>query len=182
MRAPILLLLGAAACTAGDAVAAGDFTLTVINRDNTCNFASWNPGDAAAATATITQNRSDVTASVTGLGALVLEASVGRHVFTGQIDGGTLTLTLIGTRRATMGSCTFTYNGEIDARIRGDILTGQIHYRAATDGSADCAAISTCLSTQDFTGARPHMVYNSVTDEPDVSGSSEPPTARSADR
>lgn len=169
MRALVLLLLATTACTTSDAVAAGDFTLTVINRDNTCNFASWNPGDAAAATATITQNRSDVTASVTGLGALLLEASVGGHVFTGQIDGGTLTLTLIGTRSATMGSCTFTYNGEIDARIRGDILTGQIHYRSATDRSPDCAAITDCLSTQDVTGARPHMVYNSVTDEPDLS-------------
>jgi hypothetical protein len=180
MRALVLLLLGAAACTTSDAVAAGDYTLTVINRDNLCNFSNWTVGAPAAASATITQNRNDVTASVTGLGALVLEASVGGHVFAGQIDGGTLTLTLIGTRSHTVDNCTFTYNGEIDARLRGDILNGTIDYRAATDGSPACAAMSTCLSSQDLTGARPHMDYNSVTSEPAVSGPSEPPTARSA--
>jgi len=176
MRALVLLLLAAAACTTSDADAAGDYTLTVTNRDNGCNFGNWNPGDAAQATATLTQNRDDVTASVTGLGALLLEAAVGGHVFAGKIDGGTLTLILNGTRSTTMDGCTYTLNGEIDARLRGDILVGSLNYRAATDGSAACDRISTCLSTQDLTGARPHMVYNAVTDEPRVS--SAPPTAR----
>lgn len=164
MRALALLLLSATACTTSDAIAAGDYTLTVTNRVNACNFGNWNAGDAASATATITQNRNDVTASVTGLGALLLEASVGGHVFAGTIDGGSLTLDLIGTRSTTMGGCTHTYNGEINARLRGDILVGTLDYRAATDGSAACDPISNCLSTQDLTGARPHMVYNSVTE------------------
>lgn len=89
-----------------------------------------------------------------------------------------MTLTLLGSRSTTMNGCTYTYNGEIDARLRGDIFVGSLNYRAATDGSAACDAISNCLSTQDLTGARPHMVYNSVTDEPRASAPSAPPTAR----
>jgi len=178
MRALVLLLLAAAACTTDDAVAAGDYTMTVTNRENACNFGNWTVGAAASATATLTQNSDDVTASVTGLGALLLEASVGGHVFTGKIDGGSMTLTLIGTRSNTMGGCTYTVNAEIDARLRGDILVGALNYRTATDGSAACDAISTCLSSQDLTGTRPHMVYNSVTREPRVSAPSAPPTAR----
>jgi hypothetical protein len=177
MRALVLLLLGVAACTTSDADATGDFTLTVVNGDNGCQFESWKSGDAVQATATITQNGSDVTAAVTGLGALLLEATLGGHVFTGKIDGGSLTLTLMGTRPYTMSGCSYTYNSEIDARIRGDILNGELDYHIATNNSPDCPLVN-CLTVQTLTGARPQMVYNSLSDERALPGPSTPPTAR----
>jgi hypothetical protein len=149
----MLLCLGA--CANDDADAAGDYAITVTNRDNGCSFDNWTVGADAAGSVTLTQSRNDVTASVTGLGALVLDVSIGGRVFAGKINGGTLTLTLFGSRSYTMGNCTYTYNGEIHATIDGDTLEGQLDYRAATNGNPDCAGITGCLSFQEFTGTRP---------------------------
>jgi hypothetical protein len=172
------LAAGLTACLNDDAYTAGDYAITVTNRANGCNFASWTPGDAAAASVTITQNRNDVAASVTGLGALVLEVSIGGHVFSGKVNGGTLSLNLFGSRSYSTGNCTYTYNGEIRATLDGNELDGQLEYRAATNGNPDCAGITDCLSFQEFTGTRPQMIYNAVTAAPRASGSSAPPTAR----
>ncbi|MBC7974293.1 MAG: hypothetical protein H7138_04855 [Myxococcales bacterium] len=179
MFARLLLLLPClAACFNDDAFVAGDYAITVTNRTNGCNFGNWTPGDAAASSVTITQNRNDVSASVTGLGALALEVAIGGHVFTGKVAGGTLSLNLLGTRSYSTGNCTYTYNGEIRATLDGNLLEGQLEYRAATNGNPDCAGITDCLSFQEFTGTRPQMIYNSVTAAPRVSGPSAPPTAR----
>lgn len=155
MTARVLLLLCLGACASDDADAAGDYAIMVTNRENGCNFGNWTTGSTAAGSVTITQRGNDVTASVTGLGALVLEASIGGHAFAGQINGGTLTLTLFGSRSYSMGNCTYTYNGEIHATIDGNRLDGQLDYHAATNGNPDCAGITDCLSFQEFTGTRP---------------------------
>jgi hypothetical protein len=178
MRALVLLLPCLAACLNDDADASGDYQITVTNRENACNFPSWTAGDSGPATTTITQNRNDVTASVTGLGALFLEVSIGGHAFTGKVSGGTLALKLFGSRSYTMGNCTFTYNAEIHATIDGNALDGQLEYRPATNGNPDCAGITDCLSFQEFTGSRPAKVYNAITEAPSVGGPSAPPTAR----
>jgi hypothetical protein len=143
------------ACTDADADVAGDYATIVTNRDNGCNFDNWTANAETNASVTLTQGGNNVTATVTGLGALILEASIGGHVFTGRVAGDTLKLSLFGTRSNTTATCTYTFNSEINAQVDGDKITGQIDYSAATNGSVDCAALVNCRSFQDFAGTRP---------------------------
>jgi hypothetical protein len=149
------LALAVAACSDPPSNAAGAYAVTVINRDNGCMFGNWTPGTAATADVTLTQDTHDVTAEVTGLGAVVLELAVGGHTYAGMIQGGDLDLNLFGTRTNTLGNCTYTLNSEIHAVISGDVMTGQINYTSAPNGNPDCAPITGCLSFQDFSGNRP---------------------------
>jgi len=144
-----------AACGTDDADVAGDYATQITNRDNGCNFPSWTAGDSTSAQVTITQSGNNVTASVAGLSALALEAALGGHVYTGRVSGGSLDLNLFGTRSNTTGNCTYTLNSEIHAAISDNVITGQIDYTSATNGSLDCAAIDRCRSFQDFNGTRP---------------------------
>lgn len=176
MKALVVLAL-AAGCTS-DADVSGDYTMQVTNRDNGCMFGSWTPGETSTAEVVVTQNSTDVLANVTGLGAFALELAIGGHAFSGHVAGGDIDLHLLGTRSNMTGNCTYTFNAEIRASIDGDTLAGQINYVAATNGNPDCSAIAACTSFQEFTGTRPHTIYNSVTPGPGVSAQSAPPTAR----
>jgi hypothetical protein len=149
------LLMCVAACGTDDANVAGEFTILVTNRDNGCNIAQWTAGTSNSAQVTLTQLETDVTATVTGLGALVLDVLVGGHVFSGSVRGDSIDLTLFGTRSNMTGNCTYTFNAEIHAAIDGNVLTGQIDYLAATNANPDCAGITNCRSFQDFNGTRP---------------------------
>jgi hypothetical protein len=151
----LALLICVAACGTDDADVAGVYSLVVTNGDNGCNFMNWNAGDSTTADVTLTQDQNNVTASVAGIPALVLEAVVGGHVFTGKVSGDALDLNLFGTRSNTTGNCTYTYNAELRAASSGDVLSGQITYAAATNGNPDCAGITNCRSIQDVSGARP---------------------------
>src|SRR6185503_335525 len=151
----LVLAMCMAACSTDNGNAAGDYTVSLTNRDNGCSIANWTVGASANATVTLTQSDADVTASVTGLGAVALEIVVGGHVYTGKISGNTLDLELFGTRSNTSGNCTYTYNSEIHAVLDGNVLTGQIDYLAATNSNPDCGAIKDCRSFQDFNGTRP---------------------------
>jgi hypothetical protein len=149
----LALWLCVAACT-DDLNAAGNYSVTVTNRDNGCNLANWTAGTTGAATVTLTQSSNNVTAVVTGLGAIALEVAVGGHSFTGKINGATLLLDLFGTRTNNAGNCTYTLNAQIHAVLDGDKLTGQIDYRSATNGNPDCGGITNCDSFQEMAGMR----------------------------
>jgi len=151
----LVLVMCAAACSSDNGNAAGDYTVSLTNRDNGCSIMNWTVGASSNATVTLTQSDASVTASVTGLGAVALELVVGGHVYTGKISGDTLDLNLFGTRSNSTGNCTYTYNSEIHAVLDGNVLTGQIDYHAATNNNPDCAAIKDCRSFQDFNGTRP---------------------------
>lgn len=146
---------GGAACGSDDANAAGDYTISLTDRDNACNLGNWTVGATSTATVTLTQSSNNVTAVVTGLGAVVLDLGLGGHSYSGKIDGTTLELDLLGTRSNTSGNCTYTLNSKIHAVLDGDTITGQIDYTSATNGNPDCTAIAGCVSFQDFTGSRP---------------------------
>ena len=151
----LVLVVCVAACSGDNGNAAGDYMVSVTNRDNGCGIASWMVGTSNSATVTLTQSDNNVTASVTGLGAVALELLVGGHTYTGEINGDTLDLHLFGTRSNMMGNCTYTFNSEIHAALSGDVLTGQIDYLSATNNNPDCASINNCRSSQDFNGTRP---------------------------
>jgi hypothetical protein len=149
----LALLVCVAACS-DDSNAAGDYTVTVTDRANGCNLGNWTAGAMTTATVTLTQGGNNVTAVVTGLGALALDVGLGGHSFTGKINGSTLDLDLFGTRSNSSGNCTYTLNAKIRAVLDGDKLTGQIDYTSATNGNPDCGGIQGCDSFQDIAGAR----------------------------
>jgi hypothetical protein len=150
----VALWLCVAACGSDDLDAAGDYTITLTNGLNGCNLASWTAGAMNDATVTVAQSDNNVTAVVTGLGAIALEVAVGGHSFTGKINGATLELELFGTRSNTSGNCLYTLNATIHAVLKGDTLTGQIDYTSATNGNPDCTGIAGCDSFQDLAGTR----------------------------
>jgi len=156
MKRLALLVIACTACGGSDADVSGNFNVAVTNRDNGCNFQNWTVGNSANGIAvTVTQDGSNVTATVGGVTGGLLDLVLGGHAYTGVVDGNDLDLNLIGTRSMLMGNCTFTYNSEIAASISGDVLTGEIHYRGAGNGNSDCTSITGCDSFQDFNGNRP---------------------------
>jgi hypothetical protein len=151
----LVLAICVAACGSDDVSAAGDYTVTVTDRDNGCNLPSWTAGMMTNATVTITQSANDdVTALVTGVAGLALDFGLGSHSFTGKIRGSSLDLKLFGTRSNSMGNCTYTLNAAIRAVVTGDMMAGQIDYTSATNGNPDCSGIENCDSFQDLTGTR----------------------------
>ncbi|HEY0252984.1 MAG TPA: hypothetical protein VGC41_15720 [Kofleriaceae bacterium] len=157
MKSFVVLAFLLGGCGTDDpVVVSGTYTVGVTNRDNGCNFANWTVGAMNSGIAiTVSQSADKVTADVTGGTGLYLDIAFGSSAFTGTVDGNTLDLKLEGTRVQQSGTCTYTYNGEIQATTNGDLLTGKINYVPATNGNSDCAAVSGCLSYQDFTGSRP---------------------------
>jgi hypothetical protein len=156
MLVALLATLAPLGCGGEDADVAGNYTIAVTSRQNGCELDNWMEGDTASGiTATITQSGSAVTATLDGLVGAYYNAVFGSASFTGTVDGDDLELQIIGTRSATEGNCTYTFNAILNATIDGDTLTGTIDYQAATNDQPDCAALEGCTSTQDFNGTRP---------------------------
>ncbi len=150
------LLVLCAACNGPDADVEGNYTVALTNRDNGCNLAMWTVGEQTTGIpVAITQEGTSLAADVGGGAQIALDFALGSHIYTGEVDGTAVLLTILGTRSQSSGNCTFTYNSVIASSLDGDVLTGRIDYRAATNGNPDCAAITGCVSFQDFNGTRP---------------------------
>lgn len=151
----VALLSTVSAC--GDPVdAAGNYTISVTNRENGCNFANWDEGNSATNIGlVITQDTDAITGTITGFTGAFLDLVLGSHVYTGNVDGDNINLTIFGTRSTTEGNCTYTVNSTMAGALNGDILTGDIRYEAATNGNPDCSTLQGCSSRQQFNGTRP---------------------------
>lgn len=140
----------------GTANVAGNYSLAVTNQDNGCSFDNWTVGQMTnGVPLVVTQSGENATATLQGLVGAYVQAAFGSASFTGTVDGLALALKLFGTRNITMGSCSYTVNAEVAATINGDVLTGTIEYKPATNGSPECGAIMACVSRQAFNGTRP---------------------------
>jgi hypothetical protein len=111
-------------------------------------------GEPATASVTVTQSGSDVTLTVNGLAQFFISGQFGTNVFTGSVDGDSVDLTVQGTMKKTVQACEYTFNGEIEATLDGDTLSGELRYRAATNGNADCGTRENCVSVQAFNATR----------------------------
>jgi len=151
----IALATATAACS--DAHVAGNYTAAITNRADGCSI-GWSSGDQATASMTVNQSGSDVTLVVNGLPGVLVAGVLGTNTFTGSVDGEDVDLKVVGTAPKTIGSCEFTFNGEVIASQDGDTMKGRVEYRAATNGHADCASRERCLSTQEFNATRPPPV------------------------
>jgi hypothetical protein len=145
-----------AACGSDPVDATGDYTIALTNADNGCSLGNWTEGDTASGIpVAIAQTDTGVTATVGGAAGITLGVWLGDNHYTGTVDGNDLNLELEGTTDLTMGSCDYHYISIIDASLSGDVLAGQIRYEAVTDGVADCGALNSCASIQEFNGTRP---------------------------
>jgi hypothetical protein len=151
------LLLLAAGCSSDPANVAGEYTLAVTNGDNGCNVPLFTPGDTASGIGmTMTQNGSSITADISGNAtAVVLDAVLAKHTFSGTVDGNDLDLKIVGEQHFSKGNCTWTADAEATATIDGDVLEGQIDYTARTNEGSDCGDLVGCHTLQAFTGTRP---------------------------
>ncbi|MGE0868926.1 MAG: hypothetical protein AB7P03_10195 [Kofleriaceae bacterium] len=134
----------------------GTYTIAVTNRDNGCNFNDWTVNESTPGIGVVINQEDDaVTATIQGAVGVFLNFALGSDTYSGSVDGDAVDLVLHGTRSATMGNCTFTYNSEIHATADGDTLVGRVEYIAAGNGNPDCASIDGCVTYQDFNGTRP---------------------------
>jgi hypothetical protein len=150
----VALILGG--CGSDPVDAEGSYTIALTNRDNGCNFTNWTVGNTASNIGVaITQQSDNAVADVQGGAMTVLDLWLGSHTFSGKVDGDHLKLTLTGTRSQTTGNCTWTVDGVLDATLTGDVLEGRINYVGNGNSNTDCAAVTGCVTYQDFNGTRP---------------------------
>jgi hypothetical protein len=157
---PLVLVgvLPLVACGGDDPVdAAGNYTVALTNRENGCNNPNWTVDDMTSGVGVVmTQNGLAVSADVQPGGArLALDLVLGGHIFTGQVDGDHLDLLITGANSFASGNCDYTVDAQIDAHLAGDVLMGNVYYRARTDGASDCGALTGCASRQELLGNRP---------------------------
>jgi hypothetical protein len=135
---------------------AGEYLASITARDNGCDLPNWTAGNSATGIpVTITQMGSSASASIGGLAQVVLDLALGGHVFTGDVDGSSFELRVIGTRPQTMGNCTYTFDGELAGKLAGDSVSGRLNFTTATNNNSDCAVLKACVSFQDFAASRP---------------------------
>jgi len=153
----LLLAMGTLACGGEDpAWVAGDYTITVTNHENGCNFASWQEGDTTTGIGlTVTQAGDNVTGDVGGATGAWLDLTLGSSTYTGSVDGDQVTMTLFGTNANTVGECSYFINSTATATLSGDALEGAITYYPSTNGHPDCSTVTGCVSSQAFNGTRP---------------------------
>lgn len=156
-KALVLSILALATACGSDPVdVEGEYSISVTNRENGCDFDEWTEGDTATGIpVTITQDEDQATASVEGGTGFFLDVVLGMHEFVGDVDGDSVELTLFGTRSTVMEACSYTINGVLQAELDGDVLTGRIVYQTNTNGSLDCGEKEDCESIQEFNGTRP---------------------------
>ncbi|MEM9492226.1 MAG: hypothetical protein AAGC55_23970 [Myxococcota bacterium] len=156
--ATTIALITAATATAcgGSADFAGEYTISLTNGDNGCQFDDWVEGETSSnIPLTITQSDDALTAEIEGVAAVLLGLFLGTTTFTGEADGDRAELILLGERAFSEGNCSYTFNGVVDLELDGDFISGELRYEAATNDNPDCAALSGCASRQSFNGNRP---------------------------
>jgi hypothetical protein len=153
-RLVLIALAGIAACS--DANVAGNYSAAITNKADGCSI-GWNVGDKTMnVELTVSQDGSSkVTLTVDQFSpALFVVGLTGSNMFTGEVDGDDVNLSITGTEPHQSGNCKWMYNAEIDAVLDGDTLSGSVKYRAATNDDPACGSRTGCVSTQDFNAIR----------------------------
>lgn len=140
---------------ASTAHVAGDYSVTLTNGSNGCQFTNWTVGSTVQDVhVTIEQQGTTATATVDGLAAAVFDVVLGTAAFQGSVQGESFTLTAIGSNAAKVENCSFTIKATMAGAISGDAIQGTVTYTETTNGSPDCGYRSTCSSVESFAGVR----------------------------
>jgi hypothetical protein len=160
LRNVLIALLCAAGCgSESPADVAGTYTLSLTVQQNACGILNNDVGTTSTGVQIVmTQSGSDVSGQVQGVGGTLLSLALGSNTFTGKMSGDSLDVTIAGTTPGADGTCAFTRNAHMQAKLTGDVLTGTITYSFATNRTADCGAKDTCQDVQAFNGTRPPKV------------------------
>jgi hypothetical protein len=154
----ILVLLALGCGSESPADVAGTYTLSLTVRQNECGILGGSVGDTSSGVEIVVAQPgagSDVTGQVQGVAGLALALAMGSDTFTGKMAGNSLDMSISGTMAGSNGTCAFTRNAHLDAKLSGDVLTGTVTYTFATNKTADCGTRDTCQDIQAFNGTRP---------------------------
>jgi hypothetical protein len=134
----------------------GDYTTTLTNGANGCQFGNWNSGDTTQDVhLTVQQTGANATATVTGVAGLLFDVILGgMPQFEGTVTGDSFSLAAVGTNSAKDGQCSFTIKATLVGTLSGDAIQGQLTYSETTNGSSDCGYHATCTSVQAYAGTR----------------------------
>jgi len=162
LRTTLIAVLLACACHEGESPVnvAGTYTISLAVQQNQCGILNGAVGDTSSGVQiVVTQSGSDVTAQVQNLAAaLGLGLATGTDTFTGKVTGNSLDLWIYGTTSGSSGTCAYTRNVHLQAKLSGDELVGTVTYTFATNQTADCGTKDTCQDIQAFNGTRPPSV------------------------
>jgi hypothetical protein len=150
------LALATSACGQDPVDAAGDYTLSITNRENGCGFDNWTEGESSTGTMiSIVQDGAEVSVNVSGFAAVVLGVLQGSSTFQGEVDGDAIDGAIFGSNQLNRDGCPHVVNSTFDAVLDGDVLTGEIRYTVNGNGGPECEALEGCVSRQEFNGTRP---------------------------
>ncbi len=160
LRKTLMAVLLACACSSeSPANVAGTYTLSLAVQQTECGILGGSVGDTSSGVQIlVTQSGSDVTAQVQGVAGLALALAMGTASFTGKVAGHDLDLSIDGTMAGSSGTCAYTRNAHLQAKLSGDVLIGTVTYTYATNKTADCGSKSTCQDIQAMNGTRPPSV------------------------
>jgi hypothetical protein len=135
---------------------AGSYTIAITNGDNPCQFQNWTAGTMTSGISlTLTQNGSDLTATVEGAAGGVVSLLLGSAKYEGHIDGTSFEVDNFGTNSFKSGNCAFTIKSTAKGTISGDVIMGTIDYSPVTNSSPACGGLGACVDQQRFNGTRP---------------------------
>jgi len=160
----IAIVVACAACSSAPADVMGAYSGPLTLGDNGCNLVNWTPGAIITdLTFDVTQDGNEVTMSVEGSQATVLDDTVSGHTFSGSVSDVSLQVTIIGTRMRQMQNCMFRLDAAVIASASGTTLDGELHYRetvldpsclfvtdagVVTTGAMGCDSVSTFSDTR----------------------------------
>lgn len=135
---------------------AGNYSVNVTNGANGCSLDNWMEGSTSSnIPLLVTQSDDQVQLDVQGLTGTYLDLVLGSSLFNGDVSGSQITAALIGSNTGRQGSCSYTVTVDLDARVDGDFIQGELTWRPVTNRHPDCGVLETCRNTQQFNGSRP---------------------------
>jgi hypothetical protein len=157
----VALTLAMTACSGSSSSSAlpadlsGQYSLSVTNTDNGCNYATWTIGNTAQNVPfSVSQSGADVSGTVQGAAAAYF-AVLGIGTLQGTVNGSSASLTAVGTNAVKQGTCSFFVRATVDMTLTGNTINGTVTYSNETNNAPDCGALSTCGSHQSIAGSRP---------------------------
>jgi hypothetical protein len=135
---------------------AGDYTVALTNRENTCpDNADWTEGSMNVGVPfSITQMGTKVEAETMGESAIYFLLLTGSNKFVGDVQGSHFVLTNYGTTMKSYGDCPYTLNVVVEGDLDGDTIAGTVSYVPDLGNNPDCAEYE-CSALQSFNGTRP---------------------------
>lgn len=135
---------------------AGDYTVDLVNHENTCPDAasSWKEyGTTEGVLFSIEQKGVKLTAETMGQAALAFIVRTGSNAFAGEIHDAHFVLTDHGTKEDMYEDCTYTLDVVVEGDLDGDTITGTVTYEPVVSDSDLCQDYD-CAAVQAFSGTR----------------------------